>query len=97
MPKEEAEKALDKIDKAIQKVSGERIKFGASINRLEHAGANAVNMNENITSSFAKIEDGDIALQSIEFAKIKIISQSNALMVAQANISPESIIKLLSM
>lgn len=96
-PKEEAEKALDKIDKAIQKVSGERIKFGASINRLEHAGANAVNMNENITSSFAKIEDSDMALQSVEFEKIKIISQSNASMMAQANILPESIKKLLSM
>ena len=94
-PKTEAELALEKIDKAMRKVLKERTSFGVLTNRLEYAHENAANMSKNITAAFAKIEDADIALQAVELEKIKIITQSNGSMLVQANLFPESILRLL--
>ncbi len=94
-PRETAEEALERIDKAIEKVSKERAVLGAVMNRFEHANENAVNMRGNLTAAFAKIEDADLALEAVNFEKIKILSQSNSYIVAQANIIPEKILQLL--
>jgi len=60
--KEDAAKAIEVIDKAIQLVSDERAKLGAVQNRLEHTINNLGTSAENLTAAESRIRDVDYAL-----------------------------------
>ncbi|MDZ5474156.1 flagellin [Bacillus sp. 31A1R] len=90
-----AESALLKIDKAMEKVSSERGKFGAYQNRLEHALNNASNYEINLTASESRIRDADIAKEMMELTKTNILSQASQTMLAQANQQPQAVLQLL--
>ncbi|ATO39044.1 flagellin [Geobacillus thermodenitrificans] len=60
--KEDASKAIEIIDKAIQTVSAERGKLGAVQNRLEHTINNLGTAAENLTAAESRIRDVDYAL-----------------------------------
>lgn len=90
-----AQSALNKINKAIDKVSAERSKLGSFQNRLEFAINNLRNTHSNLTASESRIRDADIALEMIEFTRNQIISQSGTAMLAQANMVPQGVLQLL--
>ncbi|NLF96926.1 MAG: hypothetical protein GX569_09330 [Candidatus Riflebacteria bacterium] len=90
-----AQGALAKINKAIDKVSAERSKMGSFQNRLEFAINNLRNTHSNLVSSESRIRDADIALEMIEFTRNQIISQSGTAMLAQANMVPQGVLQLL--
>lgn len=90
-----AESALSKIDKAIEKVSSERGKFGSSQNRLEHAFNNASNYEINLTASESRILDVDMAKEMMELTKNQILSQASQAMLAQTNQRPQNVLQLL--
>ncbi|PKL46713.1 MAG: hypothetical protein CVV42_15595 [Candidatus Riflebacteria bacterium HGW-Riflebacteria-2] len=90
-----AQGALAKINKAIDKVSAERSKMGSFQNRLEFAINNLRNTHSNLVSSESRIRDADIALEMIEFTRNQIISQSGTAMLAQANMIPQGVLQLL--
>jgi flagellin len=60
--KDDASKAIEIIDKAIQTVSAERGKLGAVQNRLEHTINNLGTASENLTAAESRIRDVDYAL-----------------------------------
>jgi flagellin len=92
---EGAERAIGRLDKAIDKVSAERSKLGAFQNRLEYAIANLRNMHGNATASESRIRDADIAQEMIEFTRNQVMNQSGTAMLAQANSIASGILQLL--
>jgi flagellin len=87
--------AITAIDTAIETVSGERAKIGASQNRLEHTINNLSTASENMTSSESQIRDVDMAKEMTEFTKTNILSQAATAMLAQANQQPQNVLSLL--
>lgn len=90
-----ASKALDTIQKAINKVSEYRSTFGACQNRLEHAEANVDNTAENSTAAESRIRDTDIAKEMVSYSTSNIIAQAAESLLAQANQIPARILTLL--
>jgi flagellin len=87
--------AIKVIDQAIQKVSTERSKLGAYQNRLEHTINNLGTASENLTAAESRIRDVDMAQEMMEFTKMNILNQAATAMLAQANMLPQSVLKLL--
>ncbi len=92
---EGAQKAMGKLNKAIDSVSAERSKLGAYQNRLEYTINNLRNTSSNLTAAESRIRDADIAMEMIEFTRNQIVSQSGTAMLAQANAIPQSVLSLL--
>jgi flagellin len=83
------------IDAAIQNVSTVRGTFGAVQNRIEHTIANLAVYQENIQASESRIRDVDMAAEMVNFTKLQILQQAGTSMLAQANVSPQSVLTLL--
>ena len=93
---ETSETAISLIDKAIDKVSEGRSKFGAYQNRLEHTMSNLQNTAENLTSAESRVRDTVMAKEMMNFTKNNILVQAAQSMLAQANQQPQSILQLLN-
>ncbi len=92
---EDANAAIDQIDKAINKVSMVRASFGSIQNRLEHKITNLTTTNENLTEAESSIRDTDMASEMMNYTKMNILQQAAQSMLAQANQQPQSILQLL--
>jgi flagellin len=86
---------LDEIDTAIINVSSQRSVFGAVQNRLEHTLASLATYQENLVASESRIRDADMAHEMVEFTKLQILQQAGTSMLAQANLSPQTVLTLL--
>lgn len=90
-----AAKAVTIINDAIEKVSGERAKLGATQNRLEHTINNLSTSSENLTAAESRIRDVDMAKEMMNFQKNNILQQAAQAMLAQANQQPQGVLQLL--
>lgn len=90
-----ASDALVKLDAAIKTVSTQRADLGALQNRFEQTTANLNIAVENLTASNSRIVDVDMASEMTEFSKNQILVQAGTSMLAQANQSAQSVLKLL--
>ena len=90
-----ANAAIDKINKAITKVSDYRAQLGAAQNRLEHTINNLKVTSENMTAAESRIRDTDMAKEMSAFTKNNILIQASQAMLAQANQTPQGILQLL--
>ncbi len=90
-----ANSAISTIDKALNKVSTERSKLGAVQNRLEHTIKNLDTSAENLQAAESRIRDVDMAKEMMEFTKQNILQQAATAMLAQANMAPQTVLKLL--
>lgn len=87
--------AVKAFDMAIQKVSTERAKMGATQNRLEHTIANLDTSSENLQSAESRIRDVDMAEEMVAYSKNSILQQAAQSMLAQANQSTQGVLSLL--
>ena len=87
--------AIQKITDAIQHVATQRATLGASQSRLELASTTLQVENENLSSAISRIRDVDVAEESTQYARYNILVQSGTAMLAQANQTPQSVLKLL--
>jgi flagellin len=87
--------AIDAISDAIQEVATQRATLGASQSRLELAATTLQVESENLSSAISRIRDVDVAEESTTFARFNILVQSGTAMLAQANQTPQSVLKLL--
>lgn len=87
--------AIAGITNAIQDVANERAALGASQSRLELAATTLQVEFENLSSAISRIRDVDVAEESTQYAKYNILVQSGTAMLAQANMTPQSVLKLL--
>jgi flagellin len=92
---EDSNQAIETINNALETVSGERAKFGAMQNRLEHTINNLRVAGENLQAAESRIRDADMASEMVSLNKDKIISQSGTAMLAQANSQPQNVLQLL--
>jgi len=91
----EANLTIAKLDKALTSVSKQRANLGAYQNRLEHSIRGIDNAVENLQASESKIRDTDMGKQMVDFVKDSILSQASGVMLAQANIRPQIVLRLL--
>jgi flagellin len=87
---------LDEIDTSIINVSSQRSVFGAVQNRLEHTLSSLATYQENLVASESRIRDADMAHEMVEFTKLQILQQAGTSMLAQANLSPQTVLTLLA-
>jgi len=92
---EDANKAVPKIEVAIEAIADVRATFGAASNRLQHAYNNLYVTDENMNAAESQIRDTDMADEFTEFTKDNIIFQSANAMAAQANSTVELVLNLL--
>jgi flagellin len=90
-----AQDVLKKLDVAMDKVNQTRATMGAVMNRLDHVINNLTNVSMNLSASRSQIEDSDYASASTELAKTQIMQQAATAVLAQANTSQQSVLKLL--
>jgi flagellin len=83
------------ITGAIQQVATERSTLGAAQSRLELAATTLQVEYENLGAAISRIRDVDVAEESTQFAKYNILVQSGTAMLAQANKTPETVLRLL--
>jgi flagellin len=87
--------AITAIDKAINTVSSIRADLGAKQNRFEHTINNLNVAIENTTASESRIRDTDMASEMTSFTQAQVLTQAGTAMLAQANQSTQSLLKLL--
>jgi flagellin len=90
-----ANAAIETITSAINSVSAERAKMGATQNRLEHTINNLGASAENMTAAESRIRDVDMAKEMMNFTKNNILTQAAQSMLAQANQAPQGVLQLL--
>ena len=93
--KEGAQTALNTIDKAIEKVSGQRAALGAIQNRLISTSNNLQTTNENISAANSRIRDVDYAQATAMNAKNSILNQAGTAVLAQANAQGQNALRLI--
>jgi len=86
---------LNLLDEAMDKVNATRATMGAVMNRLDHVINNLTNVSMNMSASRSQIEDADYASASTELAKTQIMQQAATAVLARANTSQQSVLKLL--
>ena len=90
-----ANKALERIDGAIDRVSEIRSVFGSEQNRLGHAIANNENTEINTQASESRIRDTDMAEEMLIYSKSAILEQASQAMQAQAKNITAGLLQLL--
>ena len=88
--------AISTVDTAIQRLATLRANNGAEQSRLTFA-ADMLSINKvNLESANSRIADVDIASESANLARFNILQQAGTAMLAQANMSQQSVLRLLS-
>ena len=82
--------------KALESLAGMRAQNGAEQNRL-HFAADMLSINQvNLQQANSRILDADIANESTQFARFNILQQAGTAILAQANQSAQSILRLIN-
>ncbi len=92
---ESARLSIDVIGDAINELSSVRAKIGAYSNRLEHTITNLDTTEENITASYSRIMDVDMATEMTEYSTVQVLVQASTSMLAQANERPQQVLQLI--
>ena len=87
--------ALGRIDAALQTISTNRAKYGATMNRLEVSISSIQTMRLNLTAANSRIRDVDVAQETAELSRNQILSQAGSSVLAQANQLPQLALQLL--
>jgi flagellin len=91
----EISSAIDLVTTAIHSVNAMRSSLGAMMNRLESTSNNLSVQETNMQAAESVIRDTDFALETTNFTRNQILSQSSTSMLAQANSVPQSVLSLL--
>ena len=86
---------ISTLDNALNSINALRADLGAMTNRLEHALTNQENQEQNMQAAESVIRDADFALETTQFTRNQILSQSSTAMLSQANMLPQSVLSLL--
>lgn len=91
-----ASAAISTIDQAIEMISSERSKYGRYENALDHISNNASNYNVNLTASESRITDADMAKESMEITKYKILGEASQAMLKQSEELPQQVLQIMA-
>ena len=90
-----ASSALTAINSAITTVASGQAQLGAIESRLQSTVSNLTTTVTNLNDSRSRIEDADFSAETTNLAKSQILSQAATAMLAQANQSQQSVLKLI--
>lgn len=93
--KDDASSNLEKIDEAIDKVSGFRANFGAVQSRLQSTITNLDTAAVNTDAARSRIEDVDVAEETAKLASTNVMKAAGVASLAQANNIPNSALRLI--
>jgi flagellin len=88
--------ALTNVKAAITQLATDRATVGANISRLSSTSEQLSVLKDNLSAANSRIKDVDVAEESTKFAKYNILVQAGTAMLAQANATPQSALRLLS-
>ena len=91
----DANRVIDKLSRAMDNVNATRSTLGAVMNRLQHVIDNLNTVSMNAEASRSQIQDADYAKASTELARTQIMQQAATAVLAQANTSQQTVLKLL--
>jgi flagellin len=91
-----AASALTDVKAAIDQLATDRANIGANISRLSSTNDGLSVLKDNLSAAVSRIKDVDVAEESTNFAKYNILVQAGTAMLAQANATPQSALRLLS-
>jgi flagellin len=94
--KKDALRSLDKIDEAIDKISGQRANLGSIQSRLNSTVSNLEIQTLNQDAAKSVIQDADIAFETSKLASNTVIKNAGIATLSQANMNPNSALRLLS-
>ena len=86
---------LDVLDKGIKSINEQRANLGALQNRLSSTVDNLLLQNENLSAAHSRIRDTDFAAETSELARTNILDAATTAVLAQANNSSTSVMKLI--
>jgi flagellin len=87
--------ALAAVKTAITQLASDRSQIGANIVRLSSTSDQLAMLRDNMAAANSRIKDVDVADESTQFARYNILVQAGTAMLAQANSSPQSALRLL--
>ncbi|MBI3415584.1 MAG: flagellin FliC, partial [Verrucomicrobia bacterium] len=90
-----AASALTAVKSAITQLATDRATVGSSIARLNYTDEQLGILRDNLSAASSRIKDVDVAEESTSFARYNILVQAGTAMLAQANASPNSSLRLL--
>ena len=91
-----AKKAIEHVDKALDKLSMTQGNIGAIQDRMAWTIRNLNTATTNVQASRAGIRDADFSKETAGYVKQKILAQTGAAVLAQANAIPKNAINLLA-
>lgn len=91
-----AQAAITALDTAIASKDTERTRLGSYVERLQNTILQLQIARENATRSESTIRDADIATEMSNFVRSQILMQSGVAMLAQANMVPQIVARLVS-
>ncbi len=86
---------LTQLDTAISNVSSQAATLGAVQNRLQYTSDAISATEQNLSASNSAIKDVDMASEMTMLTQQQILQQAGTAMLAQANSSPQMVLKLL--
>jgi flagellin len=87
--------ALTDVKAAIDQLASDRANIGANVSRLNSTGEQLSVVRDNLTAAASRIRDVDVAEESTSFARYNILVQAGTAMLAQANQTPASVLRLI--
>jgi flagellin len=91
----DAEKLIIKLDNAITKVTSHLTKVGSDYEVVEHHLRNASLFEANITTSFSRLKDANMASKMLDFVSINIQKSADQLLVSNVNQGTREALELL--
>lgn len=90
-----AQSALEDVKTQIDVLARQRAVVGANITRLQSELETLSVLNENLDATRSRIGDADIAKESTEFVRQRLLTESGMALAAQANALPALVLRLL--
>jgi len=90
-----ANRAIGVLDAGLQRLAKQRADLGAYYNRLEMSSKGLMTAYENIQAAESRIRDADMAETMVDFTRSSVLVQTGTAMLAQANLQPQSVLRLL--
>jgi len=95
MNADSANQTIGVVDRAMGMVNQQRADLGAYENRFEMAVPSVAIAAENLQASESRIRDTNMASEMVQYTKGSILNQAATSMLAQANVRPQSVLRLL--
>ncbi len=90
-----ANTTIQRVDAALTSISSMRSALGAIQSRFESVVTSLQTASENLAAARSRIQDADFAVETAQLTRAQILQQAGTAILAQANASPQSVLKLL--